>query len=355
MKNLVILGAGYGGMAIITRLLSKELPQDILITLIDLAPYHYCKTKFYALAAGTIKEKHVYMPLPEHPQINHIQSKVTKIDLEKKQVILENKDPIQYDNLIIGLGCEDNYDHVPGAKEHSYSIQSFSKAKKTYEAIRSLAPGSTVSIIGGGLSGVELASELYEARPDLKIKIYDRGSRILSSFPENISTHVENWFDNHNIDMIINANITRIEKNVLYNYNEPIESDLIIWTAGIQPNKVVRDLDVEKNRNGQIILTQYHHIPGNENVFVVGDCAALPHSPSAQLAEGQGEQIADVLWKKWNNEPLPEQMPPIKLKGILGSLGRKDGFGIVADLPMTGRVPRLLKSGVMWMYKHHNG
>ncbi|MED4778978.1 NAD(P)/FAD-dependent oxidoreductase, partial [Bacillus atrophaeus] len=54
-------------------------------------------------------------------------------------------------------------------------------------------------------------------------------------------------------------------------------------------------------------------------------------------------------------EALPESLPQFKLKGVLGSLGKKAGFGLVADRPLIGRVPRLLKSGLLWMYKHHNG
>jgi NADH:ubiquinone reductase (H+-translocating) len=52
---------------------------------------------------------------------------------------------------------------------------------------------------------------------------------------------------------------------------------------------------------------------------------------------------------------LPENFPPYKLKGVLGSLGKKSGFGLVADRPLTGRVARLLKSGILSLYKHHKG
>ena len=128
-----------------------------------------------------------------------------------------------------------------------------------------------------------------------------------------------------------------------------------MWTAGIQPNKVVRDLDVEKDHKGRVVLTKYHNMPNDEHVYILGDCASLPHAPSAQLAEGQGEQIVQVLIQRWKGEALPDELPAIKLKGILGSLGKKHGFGLVAESPITGRVARLLKSGILWMYKYHRG
>ena len=108
----------------------------------------------------------------------------------------------------------------------------------------------------------------------------------------------------------------------MYNHDEPLECDAIVWTAGIQANEVVRNLPVEQDGSGRVVLTKYHNIPNNEHVYIVGDCAALPHAPSAQLAEGQGEQIVQILLKRWNNEPLPDELPVIKLKGVLGSLGK---------------------------------
>lgn len=355
MKNLVILGGGYGGMRILSRLLPNELPEDISITLIDRTPYHCLKTEYYALAAGTISDQHIRVPFPEHARLKIQYGEVTEINLQENKVILKDDEAVSYDDLVIGLGCEDKYHNVPGAKEYTYSIQSIEKSRNTYQALNNLPPGSVVSIVGAGLSGVELASELNESRPDLKIKLFDRGKHILSAFPVRLSTYVENWFDNHNVEIINNSNITLVEECTLYNHHEPIHSDIIVWTAGIQPNKIVQEMDVEKDRQGRIILTLHHNIPGNEHVYVVGDCASLPHAPSAQLAEGQAEQIVDILLKRWKNQELPTELPTIKLKGVLGSLGKKHGFGLVADRPITGRVARLLKSGILWMYKYHNG
>ncbi|MFC1451403.1 NAD(P)/FAD-dependent oxidoreductase, partial [Bacillus cereus] len=68
---------------------------------------------------------------------------------------------------------------------------------------------------------------------------------------------------------------------------------------------------------------------------------------SAQLAELQGEHIAEVLKKQWNNEPLPDKMPEIKVQGFLGSLGDKQGFDYIMDRTVTGRLASILKSCVM--------
>lgn len=355
MRNLVVLGGGYGGMRVIQRLLSVHLPADVQIILVDKNPYHCLKTEYYALVAGTVSEQHVRIPFPKHPQLTKHYGIITNIDFTQRKILLHDDSTIPYDDLIIGLGCEDKYHNVDGAKEYTYSIQSIEQVRDTYENINNLSPYAKVAVVGAGLSGVEVASELRQSRPDLHIQLFDRQERILSTFPKKLSEYVMKWFHDNEIKIIPRSNITKVEQNILYNHHEPTKCDAIIWTAGIQPNKLVREMQVEKDKFGRVVLTKYHHLPEDEHVYVVGDCASLPSAPSAQLAEAQAEQIVSVLLKKWNNEQLPEAMPVIKLKGILGALGKKHGFGLVADKAIIGRVPRLLKSGLLWVYRYHRG
>ncbi|MFC0469615.1 FAD-dependent oxidoreductase [Halalkalibacter kiskunsagensis] len=355
MKKLVILGGGYGGMRVLQRLLPEGLPENVEITLIDRLPYHCLKTEYYALAAGTAADHHLRVSFPEDARLTIKYGTIKNVDLGEKTVELAEGDFIPYDKLIIGLGCEDKYHNVPGAQEFTHSIQTMDKTRRTYETLNNIRPNGIVSIVGAGLSGVELASELRESRPDLTIKLFDRGEIILSMFPRKLSTYVQNWFIDHGVDVINKSNITKVEDGILYNHDEPIECDAIIWTAGVQPVEVVRNLDVEKDQQGRVILTPQHFLPNDDNVFIVGDCASLPHAPSAQLAEGQAEQIVSILKKQWNGESIPEELPRIKLKGVLGSLGKKHGFGLMGDRTLLGRVPRVLKSGVLWMYRYHSG
>jgi NADH dehydrogenase len=342
-------------MRILLRLLPNNLPLDTEIILIDRTPFHSMKTEFYALAAGTASDHEVRVPFPESDRLKIVNGEITEINLEEKCVYLDNGERIGYDDLVIGLGCEDKYHNVPGADEFTYSIQTIGKSRETYKTLLGLPSGAVVGVVGAGLSGIELASELRESRQDLNIKLFDRSPRILRDFPERLSNFVKKWFDNNNVDVVSNSNITKVEPNMLYNHEETIPVDAVVWTAGIQPVKPVRDLGVECDNTGRVVINQYHQLPNDKNVYVVGDCAALPMAPSAQLAEEQAEQIVKVLKAVWRNEPLPEKMPEIQLKGFLGSLGKKQGFAYLADRTVTGRIARLMKSGVLWMYKWHNG
>ncbi|GAB3064805.1 NAD(P)/FAD-dependent oxidoreductase [Salinicoccus sesuvii] len=352
MKNIVCLGGGYGNMRFIQRILPK-LPPDSTITLVDKNPFHGLKTEYYALAAGTKSEKKVRVDFPDDDKVNIIYDTIKSIKLEENEVILENS-TIGYDTLIIGLGCEDKYHGVPGASEYTYSIQTLRQSRTTYEKIGSLTPGAKVGIIGAGLSGIEVASELREARSDLTIKLFDRGDRILPMYPARLSAYVKRWFDENDVAVVPNANIVKVETDKVYNNNESHDLDMIIWTAGVQPAEAVRELPVEFGAGGRVVLNQYHQIPNFENAYVVGDSAALEHAPSAQVAEGQAEQIAEVIDLLIKDKTLPTEMPEIKMQGILGSLGSKEGFAYLKERTVTGRIARMLKSGVLWMYKLGN-
>jgi NADH:ubiquinone reductase (H+-translocating) len=353
MKQIVILGGGYGGFRILHRLLSKGLSPDIQITLVDRNPFHSLKTEFYALAAGTSADKHVRVNFPFHDQVRPVYGEIEKIDIENEQVIVrEHAEPIHYDYLIIGLGCEDNYHGIEGAEVYTESVQTIAKARQAGYKVTNLSPGSQVTIVGAGLSGIEVASEIRESRPDLKVRLLDRGATVLKAFDSKIQNYVEDWFDKNDVKVIHHANVEYVKEGAVCNNGNCFESDVTIWTAGVKPNRLIEELPFHKDDQGKVVLNEYFQVPEQQNVYVVGDCASSTFSPSAQLAQHQGDRIADVLESILKNEQ-PKVPKPIKLKGTLGSLGKTDGFGNMFNQPFTGLLPRFVKSGVLWLSKRH--
>lgn len=357
MKKVVILGGGYGGLTVANQLLEKDLPSDTVLVLVDRMPYQGLKTEYYALASGTVSDLDIRVQFPVDPRLILKYGEVTAVDPVQKIILFENDEPLSYDWLVISLGCVDKYHQIIGAEQYTHSIQTLSGTRKTYQAVNDINPYGQVSIIGGGLSGVEMAAELRESRPDLNIRVIDRGPSILSSFPGPVQSFVRDWMLEHDIEMRSYVSLCRIEDGLLYNkqdtQQETIQTDITIWTAGVQPSPIVHNLPFGKDSQGRILLNPYHQVQEYQDIYVVGDCASLPFSPSAQAAQGQGKQVADVLRAVWKNET--PRLGKIKLKGVLGSLGKKSGFGLMGKRTITGMVPRLIKSGVLWKSKHQIG
>lgn len=353
MKRLAILGGGYGGIRILANLLDKDLPKDVHITVVDRNPYHSLKTEFYTIAAGTVSDKDVRMEFPKHNQVEYIFDEITKINTADQQILFEDASKtISYDYLVIALGCEDNYHEIGGASEFTESVQTFSKARHTGIAVGNLKAYGKISIVGAGLSGIEVASEIRESRSDLNIRILDRGETVLRPFDSKVQDYVEDWFAKNDVEVLHNANVDYVEKDGVCNNGVCYVNDVTIWTAGVRPNFLVRELPFEKDTQEKITVNDFFQVPTDRNVYVVGDCASSDYSPSAQLARQQGEQIADILSAIFQGEE-PKRPKEIKLKGTLGSLGKSDGFGNMFQKPATGLLPRLAKTGVLWLNKRH--
>lgn len=355
MNHIVILGGGYGGVRIAEKLLAANLPDNVLITLVDRMPFHGLKTEYYALAAGTEPENLVRVSFPSDPRLHVKLGEVERVDLAENTIHFTNGDVLSYTWMVIGLGCEDRYHDIPGADKFTHSIQTLHSTRLAYAAINNVQPYGQITVVGGGLSGVELASELRESRPDLNIRLIDRGTSILSPFPKKLQQYASQWFIQHDVELVSNACVKRVEPGVIYNHDTPVESDAIVWTAGIQANRIVRELPVDHDGMGRVLVNDYYQIPDYPNVYIVGDCVSLPFAPSAQLAEVQGEQIAMLLTCDTRGDAYPAKLPPIKLKGMLGSLGKKEGFFAMGKMSLVGQMPRIMKSGVLWMYKKHLG
>ncbi|TJY39792.1 NAD(P)/FAD-dependent oxidoreductase [Cohnella pontilimi] len=353
MNRVVVLGGGYGGLTVVNELLDSDLPKGTKIYLVDRMPFQGLKTEYYALAAGTVTDTEIRVAFPEHENLEIVYGEIGGVDFENRQVAVSGHDPLPYDSLVIALGCTDNYHGITGASEFSCSIQSLSATRRTYQQVNDVRPNGQVTIVGGGLSGVEVASELRESRSDLNIRILDRGDSVLNGFPPRLRKYVASWFHEHDVEMRSHISITSLEQGVIHNGAEAILSDVTVWTAGIRPVDLVHNLSFAKDKQGRLMVNEWHELVDVPDVYVVGDCASSIFSPSAQLAEAMGKQVAEVIKGKWDGK-LPK-LSRIKLKGVLGSLGKKAGFGMMGATPIIGRVPRVLKSGVLWMSKHHFG
>lgn len=353
MRNLVILGGGYGGIKVLTGLLGAVLPDDLQIIVIDKNPYHSYKTEFHTIVAGTAAEVDVRTDFPVHDQVQYEFGTVKGIDIENERITFQDSSKVvSYDYLVVSVGCEDSHHGIEGAEEFTESVQSFSKARYAGLAIGNAQPYGKISIVGAGLSGIEAASEIRESRPDLNIRLLDRGGSVLKAFDPKIQAHVSDWFVKNDVEVLHHANVEYVEKDGVCNNGICYVNDVTIWTAGVQPHKLVRELPFETDQYNKVIVNDFYQTNTHENIYIIGDNASSDYSPSAQLAGQQGEQLAIILSDIVSNT-APQKPKEIRLRGTLGSLGKSDGFANMFSKPLTGLLPRITKSGVLWLQKRH--
>src|SRR5699024_6928006 len=242
----------YGGIKVLTGLLGLALPDDVEIIVIDKNPYHSYKTEFHTIVAGTEADINVRTDFPLHEQVRYEFGEVKKIDHETNEIFFRDRSKvIMFDYLVIGLGCEDSYHGIEGAETFTESVQSFSKARHAGFAVGNLPAYGKVSIVGAGLSGIEVASEVRESRPDLDIRLLDRGGSVLRAFDPKIQSHVADWFLKNDVEVLHHANVEYVEKDGVCNNGVCYVNDVTVWTAGVQPHKIVRELPFEKDKHNK--------------------------------------------------------------------------------------------------------
>src|SRR5699024_4972581 len=125
MRNLVILGGGYGGLKVLTGLLSTTLPDDLQIIVVDKNAYHSYKTEFHTIVAGTEAEVNVRTEFPVDDQVTYEFGTVKGIDLEyDRNTFQDSSKLIFYDYIVISVSCEDTYHDIEGSKEYTESVKS---------------------------------------------------------------------------------------------------------------------------------------------------------------------------------------------------------------------------------------
>lgn len=354
-QEIVLLGAGYAGIAFLDTVI-PDLPANVKIVVIDRLPFHAIKPEFYALASGSVDEETVKSPFPQHPQVTYLEEEIEEIQVANHKVICQGRE-VPFTQLIVALGSIDHYFNVPWAEEYSESIQTYAGAVKARESVVKLGEDAHVVIVGGGLSGVEFAADLREQFPQLQITILERSGQILPTLPAKIQKYVRDYLENERIQILTGIQVTLVEQGLIHYafQNHPISFDLCAWAAGIKPNPVAYPLLSHSNadRMNRIVVKENYELPYCENFFVIGDCASSSFAPSAQLANIQGKQLGQYFIAKWHNKQY--HPAPIKLKGVLGYLGKKKGFGLVNENVIVGKLPNIIKSGILWMHKHHMG
>ena len=200
-QEWVIAGGGYGGLYLIRALL-EELPAGVRVTLVDRLPKSPLKTEFYSVAAGTASLKDVTLAFPAHPRMRTVFDEVTGVDQDRKLLHLRENGDLPYDALVVALGCVDRFHGIQGAEEHSLSLQTLKKTQWTGQEILTLDAYRSAVMIGAGLTGVELAAELRESRPDLNVVVVDRNERVLNGFSGRLREYVERWLTRHDVRIL---------------------------------------------------------------------------------------------------------------------------------------------------------
>ncbi|WP_018132373.1 NAD(P)/FAD-dependent oxidoreductase [Effusibacillus pohliae] len=374
MAKILILGAGYGGMAAAVKMQKAKIP----FTIINKHSYHYFTTLLHEPAGGRNDFEPYYVQISEvlnGPEATIIKDEIQAVKPQEKKVIGKNGE-YTYDYLIFALGNAPEFFGIPGLKEHSLLLRSLETAKEIRSHIENNFAAYAVDkdpsrlriVVGGaGLTGVELCGELADYLPHLahryripesKIELInlEAAPTILPMLDKRLQETALDVLTRKGVQVRTNEKIVRVGENeVELATGEKIEARTIIWTGGVRANPLLAEAGFDCDPRGRAKVNEFLQSVDYPDVFVIGDSACFigedgrPLPPTAQLAGQMGDHVVDNLKALMNGQPMKKFV--FHYMGTLASIGSEVGVGNIKGFKTKGVTATILKeaSKAKWL------
>ena len=366
MKNIIVIGGGFGGVYATKRLLHYFKHDEVCITLINKTNYFLFVPMLHEVATGSLSGYNITEPLREILYGTHfrfVKGEAQSIDLKNKTVSI-NSHKLHYDYLVLATGSHSNFYSIPGAEKFTLPLKSLEHAKHIKNHIiesieyafqsddeKEKIKYATLAVIGAGATGIEFSIEAKELLDQLlksnadnttasRVILIHSHSEILSQFPQ-LRIDAVKALKKHNIELVLNDKVTKVEQHKLtMKDGRVIDAATIIWTAGIEASSIPTTPKAA-DKNGKFIVNEFLQLPLYPEVFAVGDCASYtqqgkdhPMPALAQVAAEAGKHVAKNIYFLCHQKELEPFM--YELRGILLSLGRRKGAGIIKGIKIKG-------------------
>lgn len=347
MRRIVILGAGYAGVRAAQVLLDGLRDEELAV--IDRASCHQIVTEMYKVAAGEVPEARVCLPLsrllPLHPRLTILQAEVQEI-LPRDREIRTSRGVVPYDLMLLALGATTEYYDVPGAEKNCLTLQYLDSAVRLRRRLRALSERGRgrIVIVGGGLTGVELAAEIRDAYPgEFPIDIVQAAPAILPEEDAVLASFAQHELEAHRITIHRGIPVKEVgARSVLLGSGDELPSDLTVWTGGVRANPLAKAAGLPTGQRGRVLVDQNLEVEAWPGIFAAGDVAAIPARdgkgflpPTAQLAVQEGTLAARNIQRAVRGQELHAFVPHIL--GSAASVGRVSGIARVGRFRLTGR------------------
>lgn len=381
-KHILILGAGYGGVLSALTVRKYMDKSQARVTVVNQYPTHQIITELHRLAAGSVSERAVALPLEKLFKGKDIDLRIAKVEsfsVDNKEVKLSDGTLLSYDALVVGLGSITAYFGIPGLEQYSMVLKSAEDAGKIHRhiearireyAVSGNEADATILIGGGGLTGVELVGEIADKLPELtkkygvpreavKLMLVEAGPKILPVLPDVLIQRATASLEKRGVTFLTGLPVTNVEGNVIdLKDGQKVIANTFVWTGGVQGHPLVGQSGLEVNRGRASVNDRLQSV-SHPDVFVAGDSAVYmgpdgrPYPPTAQIAWQMGELIGYNLFAQLEGKPL-EDFHPVN-SGTLASLGRKDAVATIGanNTQLRGLPATLMKEASNIRYLSH--
>ncbi|WP_411103516.1 NAD(P)/FAD-dependent oxidoreductase [Streptomyces sp. cmx-4-9] len=374
--RIVVLGAGYTGAVTAGRLAKRLHREDVALTLVNPEPDFVERVRLHQLAAGQDLTPRPYAEMFAGTGVQLKLAKVTAVDVDRKTVTVTSaaaedgapgQEELAYDTLVYALGSGWDDGGVPGAAEHAHEVSGRAGALRLRDRLTALGAGRPVVVVGGGLTGLETATEIAEARPDLDVALVAHGALGDWLSPKG-RAHLRKVVDGLGITVHERTTVQAVRADAVTTADgRTLASDATVWTAGFAVHDLARATALEVTDRGRIVVDPTMRSVSHPDVYAVGDAASAagPGGRPLRMSCASGIptawQAADALAARLTGAEVPRIDIHYSRQCI--SLGRREGLiqSVTADdravdKALTGRAAALVKElickGAAWSVAH---
>jgi NADH:ubiquinone reductase (H+-translocating) len=372
--NVVIAGGGFGGLYAARRL-ERRLPRhSARILLVSDVNFLLYMPLLPGAAAGALEPRHVVVPLREELEWTDIRlGEVTGADPGLSEIRVRTVDgrdeAIRYDQLILSLGSVSRVLPVPGLAEHAVGFKTLAdaialrnRALWNLEVAESLDDPEerrsylTYVFVGAGYAGLEGIAELQDYVADVLDRyprcrldgtrwlLVEAEDRVMPETPPSLAEFASRELRGRGIEIRTGTRLEAMDdRSAKLTTGEQIPTRTVCWTTGVRPPDVVRELGLPLDRTGRIEADATLRVKGRENVWAIGDAAAVPDPakggrmptpPTAQHAIRQGRVAADnVAAALGGRKPRPFRYRTL---GVFVDMGRHQAVATMLGVKLRG-------------------
>lgn len=366
-KKVVIVGAGFGGLAAAKALKGAS---DVTVTLVDRQNHHLFQPLLYQVATAGLNPSEISSAVRavtwRQKNLQVLMGEVTDIDYSGQRVLLDGgKMEIPFDYLILAMGGRTSYfghdewaEHAPGLKSlhdaltiRNRVLYSFEQAERSSDKAH-IEKLTTIVVVGGGPTGVELAGAFAELRryvlrwdfksihpEQARVILIEGSDRLLSAYPDKLSSYALKRLQKMGVEVLFNERVQKIERGRVTTDKRTIEAANILWAAGVSGADKADKVSSERDRAGRVMIEPDLRLKGHANVFAIGDMAHLEENGKilpgvAPVAMQQGSLAGKNVLRLVRGKPLAN----FKYfdKGSMATIGRTAAIAETHGITMKG-------------------
>lgn len=292
--RLLIIGAGFAGMyAALSAARLRDIrgvsPEELEIALVAPEPTLVVRPRLYEPKPETLTAP--LLDVLEAIDVLYVQGSAETIDTKSRMVQIATakgrRKSLSYDQLVVATGSRLFRPDIPGLAEHGFSVDQLDDAIALDKHLHGLAnrPAKngrdTVVVAGGGFTGIEAATEMparlrkilgKDAKP--RVIIVDRNNAIAPDMGEGPRPVIEDALRKLGVETRLGAGVASLdETGVTLSNGGHIETETVIWAAGIRAAPLTQQIPAERDNFGRLLVDRRLQVPGVPGVFATGDAA----------------------------------------------------------------------------------